>query len=203
MAQGKLDAATMDINSIVITQGKTQSYNMAINSTINADESTHATIKAFEGTMYLMDVDPPAAFATLQFPEVESAAEINVIISQEVVIDNMTSFVLFNAHLIQQKTVRVKVEGDTKIRVSGIARDYPVTFRKEVELTGFDGFNGLNVSDIKIVAGQTNNNFNGTTHIPNPTVFTLDVVSIARDTCVKAPPADIFLLGQYHLAQLL
>lgn len=181
MAQGKLDAATMNIDSIVISQAKTQSYNMAINSTINADESTHATIKAFEGTMHLMDVDPPVAFATLQFPEVKSAAHILVNISQKVVIDDMAAFVLFNAHLIQQKTVRVKVEGDTKIRVSGIARDYPVTFRKEVELTGFDGFNGLNVSNIRIVAGQADNNFNGTTHIPNPTVFTLDVVSIALE----------------------
>lgn len=203
MAQGKLNAAEMHIDSIVVTQSETDSYNMAINATISADDSTHATIRGFEGTMYLMDVDPPAAFAKLQFPEVRSAAQINVNISQKVAVEDLASLVTFNSHLVQRKTLRVKVEGDTKIRVSGIDRDYPVTFSKEVELNGFDGFNGLSVSDINIAVGAKTNNFNGTSHIPNPTIFTLEVVSTALSTCVKATSADLFVAGQYHLAQLL
>lgn len=187
MAQRKLNDASMHIDSIVISQSKTNSYHMAINSTISADESTHATIRGFEGTMYLMDVDPPAAFAKLQFPEVKSTAEINVNVSQEMVVEDMAALVTFNTYLVQRKTVRVKVEGDTKVRVSGIARDYPVTFTKEVELNGFDGFKGLSVSSINVKVGGDKNNFNGISHIPNPTVFTLEVVSIAPDTCMKAP----------------
>lgn len=152
---------------------------MAIDSTILADSSVHATIRAFDGTMSLSpnkDGAAPVAFAKFQFPEISSTAQVIVNVSQKVAVEDTNSLVTFNEALLSQESVHVRVEGHTQIRVSGIARDYPVTFRKEVELKAFNGFAGLSVSNINVTQASVNN-FNGTAHIPNPTVFTFELVS--------------------------
>ncbi|KAK7941029.1 uncharacterized protein PG986_013416 [Apiospora aurea] len=178
MAQSRLDNASLDIDSIVISRAEKDSFHMAINSTILADNGVHATIRAFEGTMSLLPDNnggaAPMAFAKFQFPEVASAASVVVNVSQKVAVEDVDSLVAFNEALLAKESVRVRVEGDTQIRVAGIARDYPVTFRKEVELKAFNGFAGLSVSNINVTLA-TANNFNGTVHIPNPTVFTFEL----------------------------
>ncbi|KAK7970449.1 hypothetical protein PG988_009522 [Apiospora saccharicola] len=180
MAQSRLDNASLNIDSVVISQVQKDSFNMAINSTVLADNSVHATIRAFDGTMSLLpnkDGAAPVAFAKFQFPEIATSAAVVVNISQKVAVGDTNSLVAFNEALLSQESVHVRVEGDTHIRVSGIARDYPVTFRKDVELKAFNGFAGLSVSNISVTLASFNN-FNGTTRIPNPTVFTFELVSI-------------------------
>ncbi|KAK8056025.1 hypothetical protein PG993_001252 [Apiospora rasikravindrae] len=177
MAQARLDNASLDIDSIVISQAEKDSFHMAINSTILADNGVHATIRAFEGTMSLLpdqDGAAPMAFAKFQFPEVASAAAVVVNVSQKVAVGDVDSLVAFNEALLAKDFVHVRVEGDTQIRVAGIARDYPVTFRKDVQLKAFNGFAGLSVSNINVTLA-TANNFNGTVSIPNPTVFTFEL----------------------------
>ncbi|KAI1142809.1 hypothetical protein F5Y05DRAFT_366259 [Hypoxylon sp. FL0543] len=174
MAQQKLDEATLTIDGIVITHVQANSLNMAINSTITTDGSTHATIDGFEGTMYLADVEPPLAIAKINFPETTSDALQTVNVSQEIPISDQAVFTTFNEHLMQQETVKVMVKGDTHIHVSGISRAYGVTFSKIVSLQGLNKFKGLNVANPHVSIAQTNN-FNATTHIPNPSVLTLDV----------------------------
>lgn len=179
MAQSRLDNASLRIDSVVISQVEKDSFNMAINSTILADNSVHAIIRAFDGTMSLLpskDGAAPVAFAKFQFPETASSAQVAVNVSQKVAVEDTSSLVAFNEALLSQESVRVRVEGDTQIRVSGIARDYPVTFRKDMELKALSGFAGLTVSDINVTLASLNN-FNGTVHIPNPTVFSFELVS--------------------------
>ncbi|KAH8160346.1 hypothetical protein CIB48_g7908 [Xylaria polymorpha] len=158
LAQQRLDAAKLTIDGITVTNTQTGSILMGINSTINADDSVHATIDAFEGTMYLADVDPPA-----------------VNVSQEIQISDLDAFTTFNKALLSKESVNVQVKGDTHIHVSGISRAYPVTFDKTVNLKGLNNFNGLSVSDPSISALSSKNNFNATVHIPNPSVLTLDI----------------------------
>ncbi|KAI1767589.1 hypothetical protein GGR53DRAFT_481670 [Hypoxylon sp. FL1150] len=174
MAQKKLDKATLSIDGIVVTNTQTNSIHMAINSTITTDGSTHATVDGFEGTMYLADVDPPLAFATIDFPETTADAIQTVNVSQEVPISDSNAFTTFNAHLIRSESVNVLVRGDTKVHVRGISRAYGVTFRKTVALTGMNGFKGISVTDPHVNANQ-NDNFNATTHIPNPSALTLEI----------------------------
>ncbi|KAK6842214.1 hypothetical protein PG995_001292 [Apiospora arundinis] len=176
IAQSKLDAANLDIDSVVISQVEPDSFNMAINSTILADSGgVQATIRAFEGNMYLLSGGDAVAsadpFAKFQFPEVESSAAVTVNVSQKVPVEDVGSLVAFNVQLLSQDFVNVRVEGSTQIRVAGIARDYPVTFSKDLKLKAFNGFAGISVSDISASLATTRN-FNGTVHIPNPTVFT-------------------------------
>lgn len=189
IAQSKLDAANLDIDSVVISQVEPDSFNMAINSTILADSGgVQATIRAFEGNMYLLSGGDAVAsadpFAKFQFPEVESSAAVTVNVSQKVPVEDVGSLVAFNVQLLSQDFVNVRVEGSTQIRVAGIALDYPVTFSKDLKLKAFNGFAGISVSDISASLATTRN-FNGTVHIPNPTVFTFVIVS--RYTCYPNP----------------
>ncbi|KAI1376353.1 hypothetical protein F4677DRAFT_89314 [Hypoxylon crocopeplum] len=174
MAQSKLDEATLSIDGIIITNVQTNSLNMAINSTITTDGSTHATIDSFEGTMYLADVNPPLAFARINFPETTSDALQTVNVSQQIPISDQNAFTTFNTYLIQRESVSVLINGDTYVHVSGISRAYSVTFSKTVSLKGLNGFRGLDVTNPHVNIQQSNN-FNATAHIPNPSVLTLDI----------------------------
>ncbi|KAI1446754.1 hypothetical protein F5Y02DRAFT_425430 [Annulohypoxylon stygium] len=174
MAQKKLDEATLTIDGISVTNVQTNSLNMAINSTITTDGSTHATIDGFEGTMYLADIDPPLAFAKINFPETTSDAHQTVNVSQNIPILDQNAFTTFNEHLIQHESVNVLVKGDTHVHVRGISRAYGVTFSKTVPLQGLNGFEGLSVTNPHVSIAEFDN-FNATAHIPNPSSLTLDV----------------------------
>ncbi|KAH8675783.1 hypothetical protein BX600DRAFT_494225 [Xylariales sp. PMI_506] len=177
IAQQKIDAATLSVDGVVISQTESNSLHMAINSTISVDGSIKATIGAFNGTMILTDYDPNFKFATLQFPEVKSESLIMVNISQELPIEYMTELTIFNTYLLTRESVHVRIIGDTTVRVSGIARDYPVTFDKEIEFVGFNSFNGLAIENPHVQL-TTRNNFNATAVIPNPTLWTIDVGNV-------------------------
>ncbi|KAI1461894.1 hypothetical protein F4805DRAFT_186648 [Annulohypoxylon moriforme] len=181
MAQKKLDQATLTIDGISVTKVQTNSLNMAINSTITTDGSTHATIDGFEGTMYLADINPPLAFAKINFPETTSDAHQIVNVSQEIPISDQDAFTTFNKHLLQQESVNVLVKGDTYVHVSGISRAYGVTFSKTVSLKGLDGFKGISVTNPHVSLAQSDN-FNATAHIPNPSSLTLDVGNTTFNT---------------------
>lgn len=174
MVQQKLDEATLSIDGIVITNAQTNCLNMAINSTITTDGSTHATIDGFEGTMYLSDIEPPLAFTRINFPETTSDALQTINISQEIPISDLNAFTTFNRYLIQRESVNVLVKGDTHIHVHGISRAYSVTFRKTVAIKGLKGLKGLGVTSPHVNTDQYDN-FNATAHIPNPSILTLDV----------------------------
>ncbi|KAI0466462.1 hypothetical protein F4859DRAFT_302333 [Xylaria cf. heliscus] len=175
LAQQRLNDAKLTIDGITVTNTQTGSFVMGINSTINADDSVHATIDAFEGTMYLADVDPPLAIAQINFPQTTSASVQAVNVTQEIQISDLDAFTTFNKALLSNESVNVQVKGDTYIHVSGISRAYPVTFDKTVTLKGLNNFDGLSISDPTISALALKNNFNATVHIPNPSILTLDI----------------------------
>lgn len=177
LAQQKLNEAKLTIDGIAITETQMDSLRMAINSTIKSDDSVHATVDAFEGTLYLADVDPPLAFARIDFPQTTSSSLQAVNISQEIQVSDVGALTAFNAALLSNDSVSVQVKGDTHIHVRGISRAYSVTFDKTVILKGLNNFDGLSISDPSISALSTKNNFNATVHIPNPSVLTLEIVS--------------------------
>ncbi|KAH8202618.1 hypothetical protein TruAng_003219 [Truncatella angustata] len=158
IAQNKVNEAELHIDGVKITQSETGSFNMAINSSITTDGNHN----------------PPLAFAAVTFPETPSDALVLVNISQPVTIDHISELTIFNSYLLTNQSVNVRVEGDTTVRVSGIARDYPITFSKDVTFAGFNAFNGISVANPH-VSLSTRNNFNATTNIPNPTSWTVEV----------------------------
>ncbi|KAI1425386.1 hypothetical protein F5Y12DRAFT_747314 [Xylaria sp. FL1777] len=195
-AQQKLNEAKLTIDGISVTNTQPDSVLMAINSTIEADDSVHATIDAFQGTLYLADVDPPLAFAQFNFPQTTSSAVQTVNISQEVQISDQNAFTTFNKALLSSVSTNVQVKGDTHIHVQGISRAYPVTFDKTVSVKGLNNFEGLSISDpsISILA---KNNFNGTVHIPNPSALTLEIGNTTFVTYLNGKD-----VGQAHINNL-
>ncbi|KAI0409423.1 hypothetical protein F4802DRAFT_141601 [Xylaria palmicola] len=175
LAQQRLDSAKLTIDGISVTRTRTGSFVMGINSTINADDSIHATIDPFEGTLYLADVDPPLAFAMINFPQTSSASVQAINVSQEIQISDIGAFTTFNTALLSSESVNVQVKGDTHIHVKGISRAYSVTFDKTVALRGLNNFDGLSISNASISATSSINNFNATVRIPNASVLTLEI----------------------------
>lgn len=175
IAQKKLDDAELTIESIIISQTEPNQYNMAVNSTIRSDGKTHATIAPFTGVMYLEDLEAHTPFASVEFPETTSEKLQVVNVSQIVEITNMEAFTTFNTWLLANETLRMTIEGDTSVKVKGIAKNYGVTFKKTVDLKGLNGFAGLEVTDANINITATEKNFRGSVDIPNASILTIEI----------------------------
>ena len=109
---------------------------MAINSTIRSDGKVHAKIAPFVGMMYLEDLEPHTPFASLNFPATTSEKFQVVNVSQLLEITDLKALTTFNTWLLTNETLRITIKGDTHVRVKGIAKDYPVTFKKTLTTPG-------------------------------------------------------------------
>lgn len=190
IAQQKIDAASLSIEGIVVTNTQSQNFTMAINSTIRTDGSVKAVIAGFVGEMYLEDLLPHTPFAAISFPETTSDALQTVNVSQFIPITNMAAFTTFNTWLLHNTTLRVTVAGNTNIQVHGISKNYPVTFSKTIEMPGLQNFDGSNVTDstISLEADKNGDNFRGFVTIPNRSLVTFEIGNVTFDS---------YLLGEY------
>ncbi|KAI3390498.1 hypothetical protein diail_9502 [Diaporthe ilicicola] len=177
IAQSRVNGASLTIQGIILSQAQAENFTMSINSTLRADDSIHAVIDPFEGVMYLEDWAPQTPFARLRFPQTTSASESAVNLTQFTDILDMNAFTVFNTWVLVNETLRVSVEGDTHIRVSGISRKYPVHFKKVVEIKGLNNFNGTTVpeSRVQLTPDANGDNFFGTVSIPNVSLLTFDI----------------------------
>lgn len=181
IAQSKLDSSELEVDGIIVTRTRSDSYNMAINSTIRSDGGVSATISPFTAEMYLEDLEPHTPFVYLDFPETTSAEVQTVNTSKEVEIPDLEAFTTFNTWLMANESVRVTVKGDTHVRVSGVSRRFGVTFKKTMTLAGLNHLDGLNVTynEVSLTADDRGDNFHGWVDIPNPSIFTIELVSLA------------------------
>ncbi|KND89525.1 hypothetical protein TOPH_05869 [Tolypocladium ophioglossoides CBS 100239] len=177
IAQSKLNAADLEVQSVNVLNAKPDSYTMEINSTITTDGTVHADIDPFEGNMTLADIDNAPAFATLQFPQTNADKHQDVNISQPLHITNLEAFNQFNIAFFQNETLRVRIAGKTKIQPAGLSRKYDVDFVKVLDLAGLNLLNGTKVTDgtVDLKANKGQPNFKGTAEIPNASHFTLDI----------------------------
>lgn len=136
IAQSKINDAELHIDGIIVSNTEPEKYNMAVNSTITTDGSVHADIEGFTGVMYLEDLEPHEPFASIDFPDTTSAKFTEVNVSQPVEVTNMEAFTTFNTWLLANETLKLTIEGDTKVRVKGISKSFGVTFKKTVDLKG-------------------------------------------------------------------
>lgn len=162
-----------------MTQTQSTNFTLAINSTIEADDSIHAVIDPFEGVMYLEDWAPQTPFARIQFPQTTSAPLTAVNITQFTEILDLNAFTVFNSWFLVNETINVSVEGNTQLTVSGISRKYPVHFKKTVALTALSNLNGTTVptSRVQLTPDADGNNFFGTVVIPNRSLISFEIVS--------------------------
>lgn len=201
IAQKKLNEAKLSIEGIIVTRTEADQYNMAINSTIRADDSVHATISPFTGNMYLEDLEPHTPFAAIEFPETHAKSLQTVNVSQIVSVENMDAFTTFNTWLLANKTVRVTVEGKPTIHVKGLSKGYGATFKKTIELDGLDNFSGLKLTDgtIAILPDENGDNFRGFVDIPNHSILTLEIGNASFSTAFNGEDLGVTKLDNMIL----
>jgi hypothetical protein len=136
IAQSKLDDAELTLDGVVITNSQTNNLTMSINSTIRSDGKVHAKIDPFVGEMYLEDLLPHTPFAALNFPATTSDKLQIVNVSQTLQITDLKALTTFNTWLLTNETLRITIRGETHVRVKGISRAYPVTFKKTLTTNG-------------------------------------------------------------------
>ncbi|KAJ4290099.1 hypothetical protein N0V88_006605 [Collariella sp. IMI 366227] len=177
IAQGKLDDAKLFLDSTVISNTQTKSLTMKLDTTIKSDGSVHAKIAGFPGVMYLEDYQPHTPFAKIDFPQTTSDAHQVVNVTQDLPIEDEAALTRFNTWLLSNETVRVTVEGETHVRVKGIARNYGVTFRSTLDTPGMRGLDGTVVNDTRasLEHDALDNNFWGMAYIPNHSVFNIEL----------------------------
>lgn len=179
--QKKMNKAHLEIQGVNILQTESNSYHMEINSTIETEGGIKANIDPFEGEMYLEDYEPHTAFATVQFPKTNANKHQIVNVSQAINITDMDAFTRFNIWFHNNDTLRVTINGRTKVKPSGLSRKYGATFKKTITLNGLNNFADTEVTDGNISLENDDNgrNFNGTAVIPNQSVFTLDIGNVS------------------------
>ncbi len=136
IVQQKIDACQLSLESIVVSNTQSENFTITITSAITSAGSDHATIDAFEGVLYLEDRYPHSPFATVNFPETDTATVRDINVTQFVPITNMEGFTIFSTWLLANDSLRITVAGNTSVHVPGISRAYPVTFLKTIEMAG-------------------------------------------------------------------
>ncbi|KAL7945922.1 hypothetical protein V8C42DRAFT_321958 [Trichoderma barbatum] len=177
IAQHKINDAKLELQGVNVLNAKPDSILLEINSTITTDGSIKANIDAFDGVMYLEDLPEHTPFLNVAFPATTGDKHQTVNISQEVQIQDHDAFNTFNIWFAANETLRVTVEGRTKVKPSGLTRKYDVTFKKTIVMNGLNLFSGTAVTNGKIdmTAKKGQPNFSGTADIPNASYFTLDI----------------------------
>ncbi|KAH6608711.1 hypothetical protein Trco_002057 [Trichoderma cornu-damae] len=177
IAQSKVNDAKLEVQGVNVLNSKPSSITLEINSTITTDGSIKANIDPFDGVMYLEDLPDHVPFVNISFPATNGDKHQQVNISQEVQIQNPDPFNTFNIWFVANETLRVTIEGRTKVKPSGLSRKFGVTFKKTIVMNGLNLFNGTTVTDgtIDITAKKGQPNFHATADIPNASYFTLDI----------------------------
>lgn len=177
IAQQKLDDAELILNSLTVTNTQGKNLTMSLSSTIKTDGSVHADIDPFEGVLYLEDHEPHTPFAKINFPPTTADALQTVNVTQFLPIDDVKALTIFNTWLLANQTLRVTVLGDTHVRVRGISRSYPVTFKKTISTPGLRLLEGTVVKPtwIGLEPDDNGNNMRATTIIPNRSVVSFEL----------------------------
>ncbi|KKF94239.1 hypothetical protein CFO_g3396 [Ceratocystis platani] len=173
LMQNRVDDSKLNITRIDMSNTKANSFTLGVDSNIHTPGSIHATVFPFDAYLSL-DVDEDYPFGLIRFPKNRSSKNTTVTVEQTIEIINMTSLTRFNTHLLAGETVGLRVKGKPKIKLSGLYIKYKLKFNKVVQLTGFNMFKGLSVTNANISLSASNN-FRADTSISNPTVLTLDV----------------------------
>ncbi|KAH7328684.1 hypothetical protein B0I35DRAFT_24302 [Stachybotrys elegans] len=190
IAQDKINDAELEVVSIAVSQTQSESYTLEINSIIHSDGSTSATIDPFDGVIYLEDLEPHTPFVRVHFPQTSAAERQEITLREDVHIEDMDAFTTFTTWVVNNETLRLTVEGKTRVKTSGLSRKYDVDFKKTVEVAGFNKLRGAEIveeeSRISLAAQEGEPNFRGVAVIPNPSVISLDIGNVTFSNSVGA-----------------
>lgn len=175
--QDKVNASVLSIDGISVTNTKTNTVQVSINSSVSSSNSIPAVVEGFDAIMYLEDKLPHTPIMTLKMPETKTGMAL-VNITQEINGTANQPFIDFNSWYLWNESFPITVEGDTLVHVKGL-KPAKVHFKKTVTLKGINGFKGLTVTHANVSLSAADdpqgNNFHGFADIPNPSILTFEV----------------------------
>lgn len=130
-----INNSKLTIQGFSITNTETNSYQLAINSTVTTGSSQSATIESFNASLYLTDKFPQTPFAFIEMPEIHSKKTIPVNITQAMTITNQQAVADFASWYLLNSTLNVTVDGWTHVQVGKLPK-VKVHFNKTVNLIG-------------------------------------------------------------------
>ncbi|KAF3919498.1 hypothetical protein ABW20_dc0100710 [Dactylellina cionopaga] len=183
IAQNSINGAVVKVNGIAIREPENRSIKMDMNSTVLAQVPVSARFNAQKFQMYLPQDKNQTVFMELDIGalNVQNTMAINVT-NANTPIMNPEIFQGFSKQILMNETLTLGIKSKPTLKVAGIL-PVGVTFQKTVELKGFAGLKGINITNPKILdtAMEDGTNMIADAVIPNPSSFTMQIGDLTAD----------------------
>ncbi|KAF3046511.1 hypothetical protein E8E12_010400 [Didymella heteroderae] len=194
-AQHEINASTIEVTNMEVTNPQTNSVHLKIDNTIRSDSSYHPRIEGFRAGMSLDGQEP---FIYIDIPEAKSEAVTYITVDQEATFNSVDGFTAYTKAVLASEELTMDLNGKTTIHISGLPST-KVNYNKKITMKGLNHLSGLNITDIKILSGakeilSDGSNMLATVHIPNPSVLTLDLGNVTMNLGVAGKPIGYALL---------
>ncbi|KAJ4990251.1 hypothetical protein SVAN01_04342 [Stagonosporopsis vannaccii] len=194
-AQKEINASTLEVTNMEVTNPTPESVHLKIDNTIRSDSSYHPRIEAFRAGLSLEGQDP---FIYINIPEAKSEGETFITVDQEVTFESSEGFSAYTKAVLASEEITIDLNGRTTIHIPNLPST-DVDYNKKITMKGLNHLSGLNISDIKILSGareilSDGSNMIGTVHIPNPSVMTLDLGNVTMNLGVAGTAIGYSLL---------
>jgi hypothetical protein len=194
-AQHDISASTLEVQSQEATSPSPDGVHLKLISVAKSGSDFHPTLDAFQAGLSVQGLAP---FVYLNIPSIKAEAQTQIVVDQDVKVSNMDSFIAYNKLALGSETFEIDFNGKTKVHQSGL-HAISVNYNKKVTMKGLNKLQGLNITDVKILFGDSQvlsdgSNMIGNVSIPNPSVITFDLGNVTMNLSVDGQPIGYSLL---------
>ena len=184
IAQDKINASTLTVTSIILTNPSTNSFHLLQNTTVGNPSAYHPRLDAFNASLALED-NP--LYAYVELPALHATETAVSIVDQDVKITNADAFNDYNVAVLNQEEVTVNVKGRTGLHEGKLPKT-DVDYDKTAAFKGLNKFTGFNVTSfsIKLEPEADGTNMIGEVYIPNPSILTLTMGNVTFNNTIPA-----------------
>lgn len=199
-AQHDLNDSTLEVKEQDVTSPSPDGIHLKLVTVAKSGSSFHPTIEAFRAGLSLEGQEP---FIYIDVPETKAEAETDIVVESDLKFASKDQFINYNKAVMGSETLTVYMDGKTKIHQKGLSA-IDVNYNKKVTMKGLNKLSGLSISDIKILSGKSEilsdgSNMIGTVHIPNPSVYTIELGNVTMNLAVDGKSIGTSLLPDMTL----
>lgn len=184
LAQSNINKGTIAILSESITDPTPDAVTIDLRSVLLTHSKYHPQLDSFDGSFYLEGSDTPF-IEDLHIPPVKARNGTETEVKQRLQITNLDAFTEYTKKSLisEELTLRLKGKGGLK---QGSLPKTTVHYNQKVNIKGFNGLKGLNVTSFRLLTESLPDGGNsiGSVFIPNPTVITLAMGNVTVDMTV-------------------
>ncbi|KAL1970458.1 hypothetical protein VTN77DRAFT_4102 [Rasamsonia byssochlamydoides] len=200
IAQNDVNASTLNITQLVITDPTPDSFHVNQTQILGNKATYHPTIYAFNATISLVGATAPIAYALV--PQIQANDGEVIHVAQTLQLSNPSAMADFSKAILNDEEVELNFYGRPDLKEGGLPTRV-VTFNKTVTLKGLNGLKGFDITDVNILPTTDSNSdsleMNGTVYIPNPSVLTVAMGNITLDLSVDGSYIGQSFLNDFTL----